>query len=408
MKVLDRFLTYIKYDTQSSETTGTTPSTESQRVLADELFRELTSLGVKDASVDGNSYVTCTLPATKGYESAHSVGFIAHMDTAPDYSGRDVNAQIISNYDGEVLKLGTSGLVLDPTEFPHLTSLKGKTLVTTDGTTLLGADDKAGIAEIMTVIEKIISENIPHGPLSFCFTPDEEIGEGADHFDAENFGAVAAYTVDGGAEGEIEYENFNAYGAKFEIIGRNIHPGSAKNKMINASLVAHEIVSMLPAGDVPERTEDYEGFYHLCAVSGTVEKAELDYIVRDHDSAMMTCRINTLRHIEKLMCEKYGNGTVKLTLREQYRNMKEIIAQHMYTVDIARDAIKNCGVTPVTCPVRGGTDGARISFMGIPCPNLGTGGYAFHGPYEHITAEGMEKSVKIILGIISAYKDLKL
>ena len=407
MKALDRFLSYVKYDTQSSETTGKTPSTETQRSFGEMLCTELKALGAFNASIDGNAYVTCKLPATEGSEDAPSIGFIAHMDTAPDFSGRDVKVQTISNYDGGKVSLGNSGLTLDPAEFTHLPSLKGHTLITTDGTTLLGADDKAGVAEIMTVIEKIIREKVPHGPLSFCFTPDEEIGEGADHFNAEVFDTIAAYTVDGGAEGEIEYENFNAYGAKFEVTGRNIHPGAAKNKMINASLVAHEIVSMLPSGEVPERTEGYEGFYHLCGVSGTVEKAELDYIIRDHDANMMTCRIATLRHIEKLINEKYGVGTVILTLKEQYRNMREIVENHMYIVDVARDVIASLGITPVTTPVRGGTDGARISFMGIPCPNLGTGGYAFHGPFEHITAEGMEKSVEIILGIISAYREMK-
>jgi len=406
MKAVERFLSYIKFDTQSSETTGTTPSTESQRTFGETLCRELISIGAVNAKIDDNGYVSCSLPATEGYENSVSVGFIAHMDTAPDFSGCDVKAQIIENYDGGKVRLGESGLVLDPDEFTHLPSLKGRTLITTDGTTLLGADDKAGISEIMTVIEKIIAEKIPHGPLSFCFTPDEEIGEGADHFDVEGFGTAAAYTVDGGAEGEIEYENFNAYGAKFEVTGRNIHPGSAKNKMINASLVAHEIVSMLPAGDVPERTEGYEGFYHLCGVSGSVEKAELDYIVRDHDADMMRCRIAALRHIEKLLNEKYGKGTVRLTVKEQYRNMREIVEEHMYIVDTARDVISSLGITPVTTPVRGGTDGARISFMGIPCPNLGTGGYAFHGPFEHITAEGMDKAVEIILGLIYAYSEM--
>lgn len=407
MKAYERFLNYIKYNTQSSETTGVTPSSETQRTFAEMLCDELKAIGAADARVDGNAYVTCKLPATEGFEDTKSVGFIAHMDTAPDFSGCDVKAQIIENYDGGKIVLGNSGLILDPAEFTHLPSLKGRTLITTDGTTLLGADDKAGVAEIMTVIEKIIAENIPHGPLSFCFTPDEEIGEGADHFDVEGFGTVAAYTVDGGSEGEIEYENFNAYGAKFEVTGRNIHPGAAKNKMINASLVAHEIVSMLPAGDTPEHTEGYEGFYHLCGVSGSVEKAELDYIIRDHDAAMIKCRIVTLKHIEKLINEKYGDGTVKLTLKEQYRNMREIVEDHIYIVDVARDVISSLGITPVTTPVRGGTDGARISFMGIPCPNLGTGGYAFHGPYEHITVEGMDKATDIILGIIDAYKEMK-
>ena len=403
MRAIDRFLNYIKFDTASSDVSGTTPSTEGQRVLADALCRELIDLGVENAHLDENAYVMCHLPATAGHEDAASVGFIAHMDTSPDFSGKDVKVQIIENYDGGTVKLGDSGRVLDPCEFEHLPALAGRTLITTDGTTLLGADDKAGIAEIMTAIELIVKGNVPHGPLAFCFTPDEEIGEGADHFNVEAFGTASAYTVDGSAEGEIEFENFNAYGAKFEIIGRNIHPGDAKDKMINAALVAHEIVSMLPAGDTPAHTEGYEGFYHLTDVEGCAEKATLSFIIRDHDADMMRARLATLRHVEKLMCEKYGEGNVKLTLREQYRNMKEIIEQYPHTVEIARQVITSLGMTPISNPVRGGTDGARISFMGIPCPNLGTGGYAFHGPYEHITAEGMDACVGIVMGIVSAY-----
>ena len=403
MRAYERFLNYIKFDTASSDTSGVTPSTEGQRVLAEALCRELIALGVENAHVDENAYVMCHLPATSGYEDAASVGFIAHMDTSPDFSGKDVNVQIIENYDGGLVKLGDSGRVLDPAEFEHLPALAGRTLITTDGTTLLGADDKAGIAEIMTAIEMIIKGDVPHGPLAFCFTPDEEIGEGADHFNVEKFGTASAYTVDGSAEGEIEFENFNAYGAKFDIIGRNIHPGDAKDKMINAALVAHEIVSMLPAGDTPAHTEGYEGFYHLTDVEGCAEKASLSFIIRDHDADMMRARLATLRHIEKLMCEKYGEGNVKLTLSEQYRNMKEIIEQYPHTVEIAREVIKGLGMTPISNPVRGGTDGARISFMGIPCPNLGTGGYAFHGPYEHITAEGMDACVGIIMGLVAAY-----
>ncbi len=406
MKAHERFLKYITFDTKSDGETGVTPSTGGQRVLADFLRDELEAIGVKNAIVDENGYVMCSLPASAGFENSASVGFIAHMDTSPDFSGKDVKAQIIENYDGGAVALGQSGLTLDPAEFEHLPSLGGRTLITTDGTTLLGADDKAGISEIMCAVERIISENIPHGPISVCFTPDEEIGEGADHFDVDAFGAATAYTVDGSAEGEIEYENFNAYGAKFEVIGRNIHPGDAKNKMINAALVAGEIMSMLPAAETPAHTEGYEGFYHLCSVEGCAESATLDYIIRDHDADIMKARLNTLRHIEKNLCEKYNANTVKLTIKEQYRNMREIIEKNAYTVEIAREVISSLGLEPISNPVRGGTDGARISFMGIPCPNLGTGGYAFHGPYEHITVEGMDKSVDIILGIVDRYKSL--
>lgn len=284
-------------------------------------------------------------------------------------------------------------------------SLCGRTLITTDGTTLLGADDKAGIAEIMTAVEHLLNDDIPHGDVCICFTPDEEIGEGADHFDIDNFGASAAYTVDGSAEGEIEFENFNAYGAKFSIVGRNIHPGDAKGKMINAALVGAEIISLIPACETPANTEGYEGFYHLCSVEGCCENCTLDYIVRDHDEAMMLSRLNTLRRIEKTLCEKYGSGCVTLELREQYRNMKEIVESFPHVISIARDAIKECGLEPIQNPVRGGTDGARISYMGIPCPNLGTGGYAFHGPFEHITAEGMDICVDIIIGIVKRYAE---
>jgi len=403
MKAYERFLEYVKFDTKSDENSGLTPSSESQRVLARYLKDELESIGVADVKLDENSYVSCRIPASEGYENAEAVGFIAHMDTSPDFSGTDVKVQIIENYDGEAVKLGNSGRVLDPEEFPHLKDMKGRRLITTDGTTLLGADDKAGIAEIMTAVERIAKENIPHGPISVCFTPDEEIGEGADHFDAESFGAGVAYTVDGGAEGEIEFENFNAYGARFTVTGRNIHPGDAKNKMLNASLVGAEIISMIPACESPAHTEGYEGFYHLCDMSGCCEKCELVYIIRDHDADMMKARLATLRHIEKILCEKYGEGTVKLELREQYRNMKEIVEQYPYITDIACEVISELGITPNKCPVRGGTDGARISFMGIPCPNLGTGGYAFHGPYEHITVEGMDACVSIILGIVEKF-----
>lgn len=403
MRAYERFLKYVTFDTKSDETSGKTPSSDSQWVLARYLCDELKSIGVSGVKVDENSYVSGYIPATEGYENAEPVGFVAHMDTSPDFSGTDVKAQVIENYDGGAVVLGNSGRVLDPLEFPHLASMKGRTLITTDGTTLLGADDKAGIAEIMTALERIISENIPHGKIAVCFTPDEEIGEGADHFDVEGFGVPAAYTVDGSAEGEIEYECFNAYGARFTVNGRNIHPGEAKNKMINASLVGAEIISMLPAAETPAHTEGYEGFYHLCGIEGSVEKCTLDYIIRDHDADMIKARVATMRHVEKILLEKYGDGCVTLEIKEQYRNMKEIIEKHSYIIDIAKDVIASLGMTPASNPVRGGTDGARISYMGIPCPNLGTGGYAFHGPYEHITVEGMDKCVDIILGIADRF-----
>ena len=405
MKAYERFLEYVKFDTKSDENSGTTPSSVSQWMLARHLKAELEKIGAADVKLDENAYVSCRIPASEGYENAEAVGFIAHMDTSPDFSGTDVKAQIIENYDGGVVKLGDSGRVLDPAEFPHLKDMKGRTLITTDGTTLLGADDKAGIAEIMTAVERIIAENIPHGSVSVCFTPDEEIGEGADRFDAEGFGAKAAYTVDGGAEGEIEFENFNAYGAEFTVTGRNIHPGEAKGKMLNASLIGAEIISLIPGAETPANTEGYEGFYHLCSISGCCETCVLDYIIRDHDESMLNARLATLRHIEKTLCEKYGEGTVKLVLREQYRNMREVVEKFPHITDIAKEVISSLGMTPVQNPVRGGTDGARISYMGIPCPNLGTGGHAFHGPYEHITAQGMDKCVEIIIGIVVKFAD---
>ena len=408
MKAIDRFLRYIGYNTTSDDGSGTTPSTETQRELAAVLCDELHAIGISDAAVDENAYVMGSIPATPGMENVPCVGFIAHMDTSPDFSGEKVRCQIIENYDGRAVPLGESGLVLDPQSMPHLTELCGRTLVTTRGVTLLGADDKAGIAEIVTAAERLISDGAPHGRIAICFTPDEEIGEGADHFDVALFGAAVAYTVDGSAEGELEYENTNAYGAHFDIQGVGIHPGDAKDKMINASLVACEIVSLLPGCETPSHTEGYEGYYHLTDMSGCVERASLDYIIRDHDAHGMEARLRTLRHIEKTMCERYGDGRVKLTLWEQYRNMREVIEKHMYTVDLAADAIRAAGLEPNVRAIRGGTDGARLSFMGLPCPNLGTGGYAFHGPFEHITVEGMDTAVEIILGIVRAYTTYKL
>ncbi len=402
MKAHERFLQYVKFNTASDERSGLTPSTEGQRDFARFLCDELKRIGVTNAYVDENAYVMGSIPADEGYEELPSLGFIAHMDTSPDFSGEDVRPRIFKNYNGGDIEIrsGESVRLLSTKEFPHLASLKGRTLITADGNTLLGADDKAGIAEIMTVAERVIEEKIPSGKLCFCFTPDEEIGEGANHFDIASFGADYAYTVDGGAEGEIEYENFNAYSAVFKIAGRNIHPGDAKGMMINASLVSTEIVSMLPSAETPALTEGYEGFYHLCSINGSVESAKLEYIVRDHGESAMNARLATLRLIEKTLNEKYGCGTVSLALKEQYRNMKEIIDKNPFLIDIARESIEEEGIDPISEPVRGGTDGARLSFMGLPCPNLGTGGYAYHGPYEHITVEGMDKATNIIIGII--------
>ena len=403
MRAYERLLNYVKIHTASDESSSTVPSSRRQFDLAEILAEEMKSIGIADARVEENCYVYGTIPATKGYEDKTRIGFIAHLDTAPDFCGEHVNPQIHEDYDGGEIVLGNSGKILSPGQFPHLRALKGRTLITTDGTTLLGADDKAGIAEIMTLAEELIHSTEPHGQVSIGFTPDEEVGSGAAEFDIPGFGAQFAYTVDGGCENEIVYENFNACGAEFEINGFNIHPGESKNTMINAALLAMEINSMLPSAETPAHTEQYEGFYHLTEMEGTVERAKLQYIVRDHSGAHFESRQETLRHIEKSMNEKYGNGTVKLTITQQYRNMAEVIAPCMHLIDNAKDSIREAGLEPDTSPIRGGTDGARLSFAGLPCPNLGTGGYAFHGPYEHITAEGMDLAVKILRGIVRRY-----
>lgn len=403
MRAYERFLNYVKIHTTSDENSNTTPSTRRQFDLAEILAEEMKKLGVKDVSVDENCYVYGAIPATPGYEDKPAIGLIAHLDTAPDFCGEHVNPQIYRNYNGEDVTLGDSGKVLSVKTFPHLKELKGRTLITTDGTTLLGADDKAGIAEIMTVAEELLKGTMPHGKICIAFTPDEEVGSGADKLDIPAFGAQYAYTADGGCENEIVYENFNASEAVFKIRGFNIHPGEARNKMINAALVGMEINSMLPNLETPAHTEMYEGFFHLCEMEGTVENATLQYIIRDHSAASFEARENTLRHIEKIMNEKYGQGTVKLEIHEQYRNMIEKVAPCMQLVDYAKDAIRELGMEPNTDPIRGGTDGAQLSFRGLPCPNLGTGGYAFHGPYEHITAEGMDTAVHVMLGILKRF-----
>lgn len=403
MRAYERFLNYVKIHTTSDENSNTTPSTRRQFDLAEILAEEMKKLGVKDVRVDENCYVYGAIPATPGYEDKPAIGLIAHLDTAPDFCGEHVNPQIHRNYNGEDVTLGDSGKVLSVKTFPHLKELKGRTLITTDGTTLLGADDKAGIAEIMTVAEELLKGTMPHGKVCIAFTPDEEVGSGADKLDIPAFGARYAYTADGGCENEIVYENFNASEAVFKIRGFNIHPGEARNKMINAALVGMEINSMLPNLETPAHTELYEGFFHLCEMEGTVENATLQYIIRDHSAASFEARENTLRHIEKIMNEKYGQGTVKLEIHEQYRNMIEKVAPCMQLVDYAKDAIRELGMEPNTDPIRGGTDGAQLSFRGLPCPNLGTGGYAFHGPYEHITAEGMDTAVHVMLGILKRF-----
>lgn len=401
MRAYERLLKYVKIHTASAENVDATPTTQRQFDLSRELAGEMRALGMARVYEDEHAYVYGELPASAGMEDKPAIGFIAHIDTVPDFSGENVRPQVIENYDGGPVQLGTSGRTLSPAKFPELSDFVGQTLITTDGTTVLGADDKAGVAEIMTACEHIIAENRPHGRISVCFTPDEEVGHGAALLDLERFGADFAYTMDGGVLNEVNFETFNAASAHWEINGFNIHPGDAKNTMINACLVAMEINSMLPSGDTPAKTEGYEGFFHLMEMSGTVEAAALDYIVRDHDAAAFAVRKETMRHIEKLINEKYGAGTAKLTLADQYRNMAECLSAHMEVVELAEKAIRKAGLEPVRVPIRGGTDGAQLSFRGLPCPNLGTGGYSFHGPFEHITVEGMDVAVDIILNLIS-------
>ena len=402
MKTHERFLNYVRIHTASSEDSTTVPTTARQFDLAKLLVEELHALGIENARVDDKCYVYASIPATAGCENAPALGFIAHMDTVPDFSGENVQPRIIENYDGGEVVLGNSGRTLSPEKLPHLPMLKGRTLIVTDGTTVLGGDDKAGIAEIITAVERILSENIPHGKICIGFTPDEEVGSGADNFDVAAFGADFAYTVDGGVDGEIEYENFNAAGAKVVVNGFNIHPGDSKNKMINALLVAMEFNAMLPA-ETPANTEGYEGFFHLTDMGGSVEKCEMSYILRDHSSEIMTARKATMEHAAKILNEKYGAGTVELGIRDQYRNMKEKIEPCMHLIENAIAAAKELGIEPRVQPIRGGTDGARLSFMGLPCPNLGTGDFACHGPYEHVTVEGMEKCTELVVKLVEKY-----
>ncbi len=406
MRAYERLLNYVVIHTTSDESSETVPSTKRQFDLANLLVKEMKDLGIEDASVDDNCYVMGHVPATKGCENAPKIGFIAHLDTAPDSSGENVHPVIHENYDGKDVELG-NGRVLTTELFPHLTSLKGRTLITTDGTTLLGADDKSGIAEIMTMVEELEKQKIPHGKICIAFTPDEEIGHGASLLDLEKFDADFGYTIDGGPENEIEYENFNAAKAVFQIRGVSVHPGDAKNRMVNAALVACEISSMLPSAETPAHTEDREGFYHLTDINGDVENAKIEYIIRDHDASLFGAKQETLKKIEKILNEKYGEGTVTLTITEQYRNMIEKIRPHIHIVETAKKCVAEHGLIAKDVPIRGGTDGAQLSFRGLPCPNLGTGGYAFHGPFEHITAEGMDAVVKIVCGIVKTYAEGK-
>lgn len=406
MNACERLLKYAVIRTPSNEESDTTPSTQCQFDLANILKKEMEELGICDVILTDTCFLYGKIPATKGYENAPAIGFIAHMDTVSDYCDHDIKPIITENYDGEALTLGESGLVLSPDMFPHLKSLKGRTLITSDGTTILGADDKAGIAGILTMVERLKTQSIPHGPLCIAFTPDEETGTGASHFDLQTFGADFAYTLDGGVENGIEYETFNASSAVVEFHGVSVHPGSSKDAMINASLVAMEFDSMLPKGERPRNTDGYEGFYHLMKMEGECSYAKLNYIIRDHDAEKFNHRKEIMQQITDDLNKKWGEGTVSLTLKDQYRNMREVIEQHMHLIDNAKKACEAVDLTPVCLPVRGGTDGCQLSFRGLPCPNLGTGGYAYHGPYEHITAEGLDKAVDMITELVKIYKTL--
>ncbi|WP_343778607.1 peptidase T [Clostridium sartagoforme] len=401
-KVEERFLEYIKINTKSDETTKVTPSTKGQLVLAEKLCNELKEVGLKDAKISQHGYVYATLDKNSN-KDLPVIGFIAHMDTAPDYSGESVNPKIVANYDGKDIKLNDS-VVLSPKFSPELKQYIGKTLITTDGTTLLGADDKAGIAEIMTAMEYLVNHpEIEHGTIKVGFTPDEEIGEGADNFDVEGFGADFAYTMDGGRVGELEYENFNAAGVKVQINGVNVHPGYAKGKMLNSIMVANEFINSLPLDEVPEKTDKYEGFSHLTDIEGTIENTSLNYIVRDFFTDSFEERKEKFKNIEKELNKKYGEGTVIVNIKDQYKNMKEKIEPVMHIVENAKEAMIEAGVTPIVRPIRGGTDGARLSFMGLPTPNIFAGGENFHGKYEYVPVESMEKAVQVIVNIVKRY-----
>ena len=399
MRAYERFLNYVPVWTTSDETSDTVPSADRELVLARMLVEEMKGLGIADARVDDKGYVYGHIPATPGCEDKPSLGLVAHMDTVADASGENIKPQIIENYDGKDVVLKGSGDILKVDEFPYLAELKGRTLITTDGTTLLGADDKAGIAEILTVAEEIIKEGLPHGKICIGFTPDEEIARGAKHFDVEGFGADYAYTLDGDEEGEIQFENFNASTAFITIHGVSVHTGSAKDVMVNSQTIATEIHQMLPVNERPETTEGYEGFYHLVSVQGNVTTTKMKYFIRDFDRRSFDARAQKLRDIAEEMNKKYGEGKVKVEIVESYYNMREKIEPCMQLIDYAKAAIEHAGITPIVSPVRGGTDGARLSFKGLPCPNLGTGGHAFHGVFEHITVEGMDKAVLIVKDI---------
>ena len=403
-KAAERLLRYVKFDTQADEASNTCPSTLKQLDFGKYLTTELLSLGLNDAAMDENGYVMATLPSNTD-NACPVIGFIAHMDTSPDMSGAGVMPQVITNYDGSDIVLNKDkGIVMSPEVFPELRNYIGQDLITTDGNTLLGADNKAGIAEIMTAMEYLLEHpEIKHGTIKICFTPDEEIGRGANLFDVKKFGAEFAYTIDGGEIGELEYENFNAAAAKIVINGSNVHPGKAKNKMVNALLMAMEFNSMLPPSETPGHTENYEGFYHLNSMEGSVEQASMSYIIRDHDRTLFQYRKERIEKITEYLNDKYGDNTIVLQMKDQYYNMKEKVEPVFHIVETAKKAMEDVGVTPLIRPIRGGTDGARLSFMGLPTPNIFTGGHNYHGKYEYIPIKSMTKAVEVIIRLAELY-----
>lgn len=401
MDILERFLQYVAFDTQSAEDSESCPSTDKQKELAAFLADEMGRIGLSDAHMDQFGYVYAWLPATPGCEGIPCIGLIAHMDTSPSAPGKNIKARVI-HYEGGDIPLSDT-VTMSAKEYESLKRYVGQDLIVTDGSTLLGADDKAGVAEIVTAMEHLIAHpEIPHGRIAVAFTPDEEVGRGADQFDVQGFGAAVAYTVDGGELGEIEYENFNAAGARITVHGLNIHPGSAKNKMKNAALIAMEFNAMLPPAETPAHTEGYEGFYHLCAMAGDETTATLQYIIRDHDREKFETRKAAMEGIAAYLNVKYGGGTVELDLKDQYYNMKAQIEPHMYLIHRAKAAFRQVGVEPMEVAIRGGTDGARLSYMGLPCPNLSTGGANFHGPMEYIPVPSLKKMVDVLVSLVRA------
>ena len=407
-KVVERFLRYVRFNTCSDATSGTTPSTAGQVKFAGALADELKNIGLRDVEVDKDGYVYATLPANIEDHTA-VVGFIAHMDTSPDFSGANVSPRVIENYQGgDIVLNDTRNIVLSPNVFPDLNNYIGQQLIVTNGETLLGADDKAGVAEIITAMEYLVNHpEIKHGKVKIAFTPDEEIGEGAEHFNVEKFCADFAYTIDGGELGELEYENFNASGAKIVIHGSSVHPGYAKGKMKNAILIANQLIAMLPANEVPEHTDGYEGFYHVVRLNGSVEEAEIEFILRDFTLEGINNRKRNIQNVVSLTNTKFGKGTVELAMTDQYFNMREKIEPVKYIVDIAADAIRESGVQPKIVPIRGGTDGARLSYMGLPCPNIFEGGHNFHGKFEYIPTPSMAKACEVIVKIVEKVGLLK-